>query len=719
MRTTKSVAALLCVTLHAENLGLRNERRYDQQAYLESHNAYANPEQHYTRWVGANQDRGINDQLDAGVRSLDLRLWKVQQKQVGCNPQALIYDDKDEITPTISRDLVGFDDAPLQVVLGHHLTDSLWALIDGAGVNCSNPYFYEDFTERMKTTRQWLDDHKGEVVTVNAFNESANMSSMVRQSLDTAGIRAFVPTPDIVNEGMTPAHAGMRKGGLRPIPDGWWVPMDGYPTLQQLIDGNRRLVWLGSGGVYGSYGSGDIIAGSTYGWDSITHGCLGEHSDNWTDVNPDTSSVKIDDFTRPLFLMQHVNTTPQPTHEQTKCAQDKGWLDDHLNDMVTRWNRLPNFLRVDHAVKDTALGGASNHFDGPKEFIQALNDRWAAHPTITPVPTSFSGPNAAGWANADVTISGMWGSGDTIRQVIYSVFSGYQAGSLLPEIVVDRKVETSAATYTLSTEGRNVVTFYTVGQEGNTSEVTYFDVWIDKTPPSIAGQVGKPNARKWYNQDVTATFTSSDFPSGIDPDPAKTTPSITLSTEGADQTIEGRATDLAGNVATAKLSGINVDKTPPVVTYSGNHATYTADETVKITCTATDTLSGILSTTCKDIEGPAYGFTKGAEATQANVYTAAAVDNADNSANASTSFHVISTFPSQQALTRRFVHNTEVLASLLQKLELASQASARGDKAAQAQWMNAYRKEVADNAGSIISLADSNTLACTSELLLQ
>jgi hypothetical protein len=61
-------------------------------------------------------------------------------------------------------------------------------------------------------------------------------------------------------------------------------------------------------------------------------------------------------------------------------------------------------------------------------------------------------------------------------------------------------------------------------------------------------------------------------------------------------------------------------------------------DTVNITCSATDALSGVASTTCVTINGPAYGFTLGA-----NTFSATATDLAGNTGSGTTQFTVVVT----------------------------------------------------------------------------
>jgi hypothetical protein len=111
-------------------------------------------------------------------------------------------------------------------------------------------------------------------------------------------------------------------------------------------------------------------------------------------------------------------------------------------------------------------------------------------------------------------------------------------------------------------------------------------VSIDKTPPTITATTDRaPNAAGWYDNDVTVSFTATDTLSGV----ASKTADTVLG-EGKDQSASGTATDAAGNSASASLSGINLDKTPPALTASFPGGWHTGDVTVAWSCT--DALSG-------------------------------------------------------------------------------------------------------------------------------
>ena len=96
-----------------------------------------------------------------------------------------------------------------------------------------------------------------------------------------------------------------------------------------------------------------------------------------------------------------------------------------------------------------------------------------------------------------------------------------------------------------------------------------------------------------------------------------------------------------------------VDAEPPTVTYTGNAGVYTVDQSVAIRCQASDALTGVVATTCRDVVGPAYGFALGP-----NTFSATATDAAGNVGSGSTTFTVRVTLPSLCRLTESFVEGS-------------------------------------------------------------
>jgi len=119
----------------------------------------------------------------------------------------------------------------------------------------------------------------------------------------------------------------------------------------------------------------------------------------------------------------------------------------------------------------------------------------------------------------------------------------------------------------------------------------------DTIPPFITGlAAGSVNAAGWYGGAVIVSFSCLDADSGI----RTCTDPVTITNEGADQSVTGTAVDNAGNSATFTVHGINIDNTSPTidarVSRTPDHgAWYTAPVTISFDCA--DALSGIRSCT--------------------------------------------------------------------------------------------------------------------------
>src|SRR5262249_9754987 len=119
---------------------------------------------------------------------------------------------------------------------------------------------------------------------------------------------------------------------------------------------------------------------------------------------------------------------------------------------------------------------------------------------------------------------------------------------------------------------------------------------------------------------------------------------------------------------TSAIDQLERDTTPPLVTYTGNAGSYTVDQTVSIQCAASDPDGmGVATTTCADVNGPAYSFALGS-----HTYTASATEVSGNTGTGSTTFTVTVTFKSLQALVTRFSTDPAVTAGLNDKLAAAA-----------------------------------------------
>jgi hypothetical protein len=336
-----------------------------------------------------------------------------------------------------------------------------------------------------------------------------------------------------------------------------------------------------------------------------------------------------------------------------------------------------------------------------------------ADPTVTAVSPA-SGPerpeNPA--CNPTVVVSGT----DFVPGGTSVAFGGVAS----PSVSV-KSPETLTAVAPSQAAGTVDVKVTTAAGTSPTSGADQFTYIADTTPPTTTALVSPPpNAAGWNRTNPTVTLNSTDntcgtgvaslsfSATGAQPIPLTTVNGssavITITVEGI-TTINYRASDRAGNVEVQRALTVKLDKTAPLVAYSGNAGTYTVADTVNITCSASDTLSGVASTTCANITGPAYTFGLGA-----HTFTATAIDVAGNVGTASTTFTVIVTAASLSTLTARFETKPGVANSMAAKLRAAQAAANRGDLKAKAGAIRAYINEVQAQSGKSLTAAQAAIL---------
>ncbi len=199
---------------------------------------------------------------------------------------------------------------------------------------------------------------------------------------------------------------------------------------------------------------------------------------------------------------------------------------------------------------------------------------------------------------------------------------------------------------------------------------------LDTSPPTTSITLSPaPNAAGWNNTNVSVNLSATD-PDGVADIAtinysatgaqtiaptvvASSSASFVVNTEGV-TTVTYFAKDKAGNTEASKTQVIRIDKTLPTVTYTGNAGMFTVDQTVTIACTAVDppnangtAASGLASTTCANVNAPAYTFPLGL-----NTLSASATDVAGNVGTGSTTFTVQVTNSSLCTLTVRFIEGS-------------------------------------------------------------
>jgi hypothetical protein len=167
------------------------------------------------------------------------------------------------------------------------------------------------------------------------------------------------------------------------------------------------------------------------------------------------------------------------------------------------------------------------------------------------------------------------------------------------------------------------------------------------------------------------------------------------------------ARDASGNRSAVTLTySIVLDTVPPVITFTGAR-TYTVDERVTITCTATDSGSGVASTTCGGaplLDTDAWRLPLGA-----TTVSATAADVAGNTTTASASAIVTVTHQSLMALTSRFA-NGGLGSSLVAQLTASAGAAAQGDTLTANNALDAYRHQVQAQLGKALSAEHAEAL---------
>jgi hypothetical protein len=200
----------------------------------------------------------------------------------------------------------------------------------------------------------------------------------------------------------------------------------------------------------------------------------------------------------------------------------------------------------------------------------------------------------------------------------------------------------AAATYSgpaRMPRGVHTLTFWSKDAAGNVEDKAAaghsVTIKVDDIAPSISGAADRaPNANGWYNAGVAVSFSCSDQQTAI----ASCSPTTTLNSNGANQSVTGTATDAAGNSATATVAPINIDKTSPSITPFNGKTQYKLGESlVAPTCQASDALSGLSS--CS-VQGPTGSGPSSANGVGDFVYTLTAADKAGNSTTQAVTLHV-------------------------------------------------------------------------------
>lgn len=187
-------------------------------------------------------------------------------------------------------------------------------------------------------------------------------------------------------------------------------------------------------------------------------------------------------------------------------------------------------------------------------------------------------------------------------------------------------------------EGKHTVEYYSTDFAGNAEATHAEHINIDKTPPVINGApTTEPNIYNWYNHDVTIHFTATDNLSG----PLWETKDVVISEEGINLSRTETVFDYAGNSASRTVggtNGINIDKTPPVITISSpiHGFEYFLRQPVTADWLVIDSLSGVLESNGTTTSGALINTASVRDKT----YTVFGKDYAFNDATKTHTYHV-------------------------------------------------------------------------------
>jgi alpha-tubulin suppressor-like RCC1 family protein len=238
-------------------------------------------------------------------------------------------------------------------------------------------------------------------------------------------------------------------------------------------------------------------------------------------------------------------------------------------------------------VAIVSVSAGSNHTcvltEESEVWCWGLNSFWPGGDDYTSVPVHVFIDTTP--PNIVPNVSGTLGNDDwylsdvTVTWTVTDDESGISSTTGCEDTVVD--TDTTGTTITCSA----------LSDGGFSSESV--TIKRDATVPAVtATALPLPNANGWNNTDVTVVFSGIDATSGVD----SCSPSVVLNSEGIEQSASGTCTDEAGNEsASVTASGINIDKTAPIVTVTGvvDGETYVLGNVPIAGCETTDALSGV------------------------------------------------------------------------------------------------------------------------------
>jgi hypothetical protein len=253
---------------------------------------------------------------------------------------------------------------------------------------------------------------------------------------------------------------------------------------------------------------------------------------------------------------------------------------------------------------------ASGNLSTQSNFVLAPSKALPGAPPTIAAEISPA-PNALGWNNAPVTVTWHVTSADGV------------ISPLCPPVTVAK-----------DTAGTLLTCRAASGSGAPAAKVVR--IKLDTVPPQLIGTRTPANTNGWNNTAVTVQFSCTDDRSGV-VDCGQATQIV--SAEGAGQSRTAVGADAAGNTATATVGGINIDLTPPLLTFVLSpppNASGWNNSRVTISFAAADTLAGVAT-----LSPPVLLAQEGAN----QMVAGTAVDKAGNVASTTAGAHIDMTPP--------------------------------------------------------------------------
>ncbi len=285
-----------------------------------------------------------------------------------------------------------------------------------------------------------------------------------------------------------------------------------------------------------------------------------------TDTNGNTASasVTVNLDTTPPTISASVSPTPNGAGWNTTTPVTVTFT---CADTLSGVASCPAAQSITTAGANQIVKGTATDVAGNTASTQVTVNISKTPPTITPLIAPQ--PNSAGWNNSSVTVS----------------FTCTPGGA---------PIATCPSPTVVTSQGSNIPVIGTVTDAAGATATATVVIKLDSTPPTIIPNLSPaPNSSGWETSPVTVSFTCSDSLSGVATCPSSTV----ISTNGANQTVSGTATDVAGNTATA-TANVNLEQSGPTITASVSPTANSAgwnDSNVIVTFTCNPSVSPIAS----------------------------------------------------------------------------------------------------------------------------